>query len=172
MIGRLNSLSYTRDGDCLLTISTREDCGAMMDELSDTDVEITIRKRRKKRSLDSNALYWSTVTELAKALGVSNAYVHNDMIRRYGQPELYGDKVAYIMLPDTDETEEKAMEAETYHIKPTSRTRDGTDGVTYRAYMLMRGSSTYNTAEFNRLVDGLMESCKEAGVRILTRREE
>jgi hypothetical protein len=76
------------------------------------------------------------------------------------------------MLPDTDETERKALEAETYHIKPTSQTRDGKDGVTYRAYMLMRGSSTYNTEEFSRLLDGLLDACRSAGVHVLTGRAD
>lgn len=172
MKARLHDLSFSRDGASVLSITTREDCRGLWDDLHETEVEVTIKKSRKKRSLDANGLYWASLTELARRLEVSNAYMHNSMIRQYGQPEMYGEKVAYIMLPDTDETEQKALEAETYHIKPTSQTREGNDGVTYRAYMLMRGSSTYNTEEFSRLLDGLLEACRSAGVHVMTGRPE
>lgn len=172
MKARLHDLSFSRDGASVLSITTREDCRGLWDDLNGTEVEVTIKKARKKRSLDANGLYWASLTELARRLEVSNAYMHNSMIRQYGQPEMYGEKVAYIMLPDTDETERKALEAETYHIKPTSQTREGKDGVTYRAYMLMRGSSTYNTEEFSRLLDGLLEACRSAGVHVMTGRED
>lgn len=172
MKARLHDLSFSRDGASVLSITTREDCRRLWDDLNGTEVEVTIKKARKKRSLDANGLYWASLTELARRLEVSNAYMHNSMIRQYGQPEMYGEKVAYIMLPDTDETERKALEAETYHIKPTSQTREGKDGVLYRAYMLMRGSSTYNTEEFSRLLDGLLEACRSAGVHVMTGRPE
>lgn len=32
------------------------------------------------------------------------------------------------------------------------------------SYMLMRGSSTYNTEEMSRLISGLITDCKEAGI--------
>lgn len=122
---------------------------------------------REKRSMDANAYYWVLISQLAGALKVSNAYMHNFMLRAYGQPDLYDDKKAYIVLPDTDDTELKAMESDTYHIKPTSEVKLGRDGKTYRTYYLLRGSSTYDTAEMSRLIDGLVEECKDAGIETL-----
>lgn len=168
MRARLKDLSFSREGEQILTLSTKEDFRERFDELKDADLTVEIKRYRKKRSLDANGLYWSAITKLAQKLNVSNAYLHNAMLRQYGQPEFFGEKVAYIMLPDTDETEDKVMSAETYHVKPTSQTKDGKDGVTYRAYMLMRGSSTYNSEEFSRLLSGLLESCETAGIHIDT----
>lgn len=172
MKARLHDLAFSRDGSSVLTITTREDCRDLWDDLNGTEVEVTIKKHRPKRGMTQNGLYWATLATLAHKLDVSNAYMHNVMIRRYGQPERFEDQVVYIMLPDTEEAENKALEAETYHLKPTSNTKDGKDGLRYRAYMLMRGSSTYNTEEFSRLLDGLISECKEAGVHVLTGREE
>lgn len=172
MKARLQNLSFSLDGESVLSIATREDCRGVWDDLHETDVEVTIKKHRKKRGLTANAFYWVTVSQLAQALGVTDAYIHNTMLRQYGQPEIYGGKVVYVMLPDTDETAEKTLEAMENHLRPTSQIRNGSDGVVYRAYMLLRGSSTYNTEEFSRLVDGLLEACKEAGVRVMTGREE
>lgn len=171
MRGRLTDLTLTRDGKQRVTIELDGDFRGCFDQLYGTDVDVAVKRHREKRSLDANALYWSALTQLAGKLGVSNAWLHNSMIRQFGQPDYYGDKVAYVFLPDQDETEEKALEAETYHIKPTSHIKQGNDGTVYRAYMLMRGSSTYNTSEFSRLLNGLLEACEDAGIHIDTMSE-
>lgn len=172
MKARLRDLSFTMNGESVLTIVTKEDVRSLWDDLHADDVEVIIKKHKTKRGLSSNGLYWSTLAQLARKLNVSNAYMHNVMLRRYGQPERFEDQVVYIMLPDTLEAENKALEAETYHLRPTSQTKAGKDGLTYRAYMLMRGSSTYNTEEFSRLLDGLLSDCKEMGIHVMTGREE
>lgn len=131
---------------------------------ADRQYDFDIRLHRERRSLDANALYWVLVTALAKALEISNARCHNMMLRRYGCPETFGDKLAYIVLPDTDEAEEKALEADSFHVKPTAQVREGRDGLLYRTYILLRGSSSYDTAEMSRLINGLIEDCREMGV--------
>lgn len=171
MRARLKDLSFTRDGDSVLSITTKEDCRELWDNLYETDVEVSIKPYKTKRGLSANALYWSTLTELARKLGYSNAAMHNIMLRKYGWPEKYDEQIVYIMLPDTEEAEKKALEADTYHLRPTGLTKPGRGGP-YRAYMLMRGSSTYNTQEFSRLLDGLLEDAKEAGIHVRTDKYE
>ena len=172
MRARLLDLSPTFDGKQKLTILTEDDCRLMYNDLNRDEVEITIQKWKENRNRGQNGLYWKYLTQLARRLGVSNNKMHNLMIRQYGQPELFDSQVVYTMLPDTDEAEEKALEADTYHIKPTSKVKHGSDGVNYRAYMLMRGSSTYNTEEFSRLLDGLLEACEDMGIHVMTGRED
>ena len=50
MKARLHDLSLARDGGYLLTIATRENVGALYDELRETDVDVTVKKHREKRS--------------------------------------------------------------------------------------------------------------------------
>ena len=125
---------------------------------------VEIKEYRPKRSLDANALYWSLLNKLARVLDTSTPELHNIMLRRYGQLECYGDKLVYVVLPETEDAQKKADQAETYHLKPTSHTKLGTDGRTYRTYMLLRGSSTYDSKEMTRLIDGLISECNEAGI--------
>ena len=146
------------------------DPGRIVDQLKPGRYDITIKPHREKRSLDQNALYWATLTELAKHLKTSNAELHNIILSRYGQCERYDGQVVFVVLPDTPEAEKKAQEAETYHVKPTSQTKQGKDGQTYRTYILMRGSSTYNSEEMTRLIDGLMSECAECGLILEERR--
>ena len=129
---------------------------------------VEIKEFRKKRSLDQNALYWACLTEFARALHMSNNEAHNRMLRSYGQLERYDDKPVYVVLPDTDEAEQKAIEAETYHVKPTSQVKQGNDGNSYRTYMLLRGSSTYTTQEMTRLLDGLIEEMDGIGLDVIS----
>ena len=132
---------------------------------------VEIKEYRKKRSLDANGLYWKILTEFSRVMGMSNARAHNLMLRRYGQLERYEDKMVYVVLPDTEDAERRADEAESYHLKPTSQVKTGKDGQSYRTYMLIRGSSTYNTQEFSRLLEGLLDECRCIGIEALTEQE-
>lgn len=58
------------------------------------DVEITVQKMTRKRSLDQNAYYWSTVIDIAFAIyqGEGNKHmdkeaVHEDLMRRFAPRE-------------------------------------------------------------------------------------
>lgn len=129
---------------------------------------VEIKEYRKKRSLDQNALYWSVLTQFARAMRMSNAEAHNRMLRDYGQVKRFGDKVAYVVLPDTDEVEQQTLEAETEHLKPTSQVKEGKDGQTYRTYMMLKGSSSYDTSEMTQLIDGLIDECEQVGLEVLS----
>ena len=76
-------------------------------------------------------------------------------------------KPVFLVIPDTEEAEKKAEESETYHIKPTSNVREGNDGKMYRTYILLKGSSQYDTAEMSRLISGLVDECQQCGIETL-----
>ena len=128
---------------------------------------VEIKRHHKKRTLDQNALYWATLTELAKKLNVSNNYAHNMMLRRYGSVEDFDDFPGMMILPDTDETQKKVEESEDYHLKPTSEVRTGKDGKAYRTYLLLKGSHSMDTSEMTRLIDGLRDECRQVGVEMI-----
>lgn len=132
---------------------------------------VEIREQRKKRSLNANALYWKVLTLYAEAVRISVPYAHNVMLARYGQREAYNDEPVFVMLPDTEEAQKRAEEAETYHLAPTSLVKPGKDGGSYRAWMLLRGSSTYDVHEMRRLIDGLLDECRQINLDVLTERE-
>lgn len=127
-------------------------------------LSLEIKRYRRKRSLDANAYYWVLIGKLAKVLQISNPELHNMMLSRYGQPEIFEGKSVYMTIPDTDDARHKVDNAMDYHLSPTSQVREGNDGVMYRTYKLLRGSHTYNTEEMARLIDGMITMCKEAGI--------
>lgn len=125
---------------------------------------LEIKKYKAKRSLNANAYYWVLLAKFARVLGMTNAEAHNMMLCWYGQLELFDEKAVCMTIPDTEESEKKVKNSSEYHLRPTSQVREGNDGVMYRTYKLLRGSSTYNTEEMARLISGLIEQCKEAGI--------
>ena len=127
-----------------------------------------IKKRRKKRSLDANGYYWKLVSEMADALRISKAEVHNILLRRYGQPEGIDGRLVEVLIPDTEKAAKKALMAEEYHLRPTSFVQAGSKGQNFRAYILLRGSRTYNTEEMSILIDGAIREAEQLGIQTLT----
>ena len=167
MTGFLRGLSLnwqTRRPEITLEV---EGDAAEIERLKDRRLTVELKQYREKRSLDANAYYWVLVGKLADIAGQSNAWVHNHMLRKYGQIMVIDDQGVYTVLPDSDEAQKAIDEAETYHLKPTSQVKPGKGGKMYRTYMMLRGSSDYDTKEMSRLIDGLVSECKEAGIETL-----
>lgn len=167
MTGFLRGLSLnwqTRRPEITLEVSGEAED---IEKLKGKKLTVELKQYREKRSLDSNAYYWVLVGKLAGVLGQSNAWVHNYMLRRHGKIMVIDDHGVYTVLPDTEEAEKEIAEAETYHLKPTSETRMGKDGKMYRTYMMLRGSSDYDTQEMSELINGIVTACKEVGIETL-----
>ena len=161
--GRIRSLSREMSGKYLLQLEADARVCVGYEELQDADVDIILKKHRERRSLDQNALYWAYCSELAHAVGQSLAWMHNKLLASYGYPYFVGGKVAMVVLPDGDES---IMQSEEFHVRPTSEVREGKDGTMFRTYIVMRGSSTYNTQEMSRLIDGAEQEARNMGVHL------
>lgn len=152
-------------GRMAVLFEPNEDFRQAYEELKGCDkLSFEIKPYRAKRSLDANAYYWVLITKLAKKISISNLELHNMMLRMYGQVEIIEGKAVYLTIPDTEEAERKVNNATDYHLQATSQVREGNDGIMYRTYKLLRGSRTYNTEEMARLIDGLVQCCKDAGI--------
>lgn len=134
----------------------------LLDKPADQTFEVV--RKRKKRSLDANGLYWALVTEMANAMRLPKAEVHNRMLRRYGQPYGIGGRLVTTAIPDTEEAERQAVLSETLHMRPTSQVRLGTKGQMFRTYVMLRGSSDYDSREMAILIDGTIEEAKQLGI--------
>lgn len=155
--------NYT--GKTVISVELEEDFREAWESLKNCEkVGIDIKQYRPKRSLDANAYYWTLVGKLSKVIDRSSASVHNYMLSHYGVPETIDDRLVYLSLPDTESAQKKAEEAETFHIRPTSQVISGKDGKMYRTYMLIRGSSSYNSEEMARLIEGMIQECREVGI--------
>ncbi|WP_049730462.1 hypothetical protein [Dorea sp. D27] len=149
-----------------------EDAREAFQKLKDYEkLDISIKRHKRKRSLDANAYYWTLLTMYANEKGISKNRAHNEALRRYGQFAILGGQLIRSLVLDTDETWNNALEEESYHIKPTTQVTQLKDGKDYRTYYLLRGSSDYNTQEMACLINGVINDCLDADIsesRIMT----
>ena len=161
MIGRIEKAEGLLDGTFRIALLTKEkpDLTALMDK----DVEFTVKERKRHRSLDANGYYWVLLSKLAEHMKVSKPFCHNFLLGRYGQTELFGGEPVFVMIPETEDAAKKVQEDTYVHLRATAHTKEGRGGL-YRGYQMLRGSSTYNTDEMSKLIDGLIDECRECGI--------
>lgn len=126
-------------------------------------LDISIKKHRKRRSLNANAYFHVLVSKLADCLGISKVRCKNMMVGRYGQPFILDNGAEAVIK--TNIPASHMLENETVHCMPCgSKTEDGKEYVYYKVF---RGSSTYDTKEMSILVDGVVSECQEQGIETL-----
>ncbi len=133
--------------------------------------DVDIKEHKARRSLNANSYYWQLVGKLAQTERLSTSYIHNLLLRQYGQPEYVSDRLVYVVIPDDDMSTRKAEESDTYHLKPTSQVKIGKDNIAYRTYIMLRGSHSYDTKEMSCLINGAVEMAKESGIETLPPQE-
>lgn len=120
--------------------------------LRETPLDIEIKKHRKKRSLDANALMWQCLGDIAHALNQDKWNIYLMMLKRYG-------KYTYICVKP------EVVEAVKNQWRECEVVGDininGQKAVQLLCYF---GSSTYNTKEFSTLLDGIISEMEEMGL--------
>ena len=127
--------------------------------------DIEPHKERKGRSLNANSYFHVLVQKLAQAQQppVSLAKCKNMMIAAYGQPEYIDGQQAIIK---SNVPQEKMQEIEYLHTALVKISEEnGTECYFYRIY---RGTHTYNTIEMQKLIEGVVQECKDAGIETAT----
>lgn len=152
------SFSYTT-GKPLITIEMNEKQSAlqMVDELKSAEkLSIKIGKHRKKRSLDANAYCFVLIGKLAEKLGLTKEEVYRAAIKEIGgnYEIVCVQNKAVESLCDGWERNGLGWQTDTMPSKIEGCTN----------VLLYYGSSTYDTAQMSRLIDNIVEECKEQGI--------
>lgn len=143
----------------VITLTTEDKAGArgLWDDFRDVDVDVTVKRYRRKRSLDANGLLWHYIGQIAFVLG-------------YTKEEIYIEQVKSTGLYDTVTVKNEAVD-----IFTRSWQKNGVGWVCERVgvnrevagmtdIICYYGSSVYDTAQFSRLVDAVITECKELGI--------
>lgn len=146
-----------------ILLETDEDVMQDLTQIMLSDVSIELKKWSDKRTLTANSYYWELLGQLARKLKLSNAELHNRMLRDYGQYMLIANRPIRVEIPDTDEAEKQVMLDSVTHLYPTSQTVEHPDG-TYRVYLMLKGSSKMDKEEFGYLLENLIDECKDQGI--------
>ena len=126
------------------------------------DKKYTISEYKSARTSKENRYFHRLVGLLADGEQMPFAEKKNELIRSYGNHELVRDeegKPVYKILPDDDEWKKD----EIYHYFPTEYT-DDFRGIQMRAFVLLKGTSTYNTSEMAHLIQCTRNECIGCGI--------
>lgn len=156
MIGKLKDLTFTRNGNQILSVELRADYTEQFDELKDGDVNVEIKKYRPKRSLDANAYCWVLLNKLSAVVKRKPEDIYRDEIREIGGVS------RIVCVP-----EEQAQDVSRGWCR---------NGIGWQAeqmpsklpgcvnLILYLGSSEYDTAQMSDLIDLIIQDCQAVGI--------
>lgn len=139
---------------CLLTFEFNydfEDACEVANDLYGKEVSIKIKKHSNKRSLDSNALFWVTVNEIANCVHSSKEEVYEELLKKYAPMEFFAIR-ADVKIEDFFNHYEFYKE------------KTNPDGTKVNYYKIYKGSSKMDQAEMNELINRTLEEAHELGI--------
>ena len=162
IVGRLIEIGFSLGGNPRLTIETKDKNTLLtgFDELHEHEVVVEVKRYSPRRSLDANGFYWLLCGKLAEKTGVGTAEIYRNHVRNIG-----GNYEVYCGKTEAVEKLIKAWEknglgwiAET----TPSKLEGCTNAILYY------GSSTYDSRQMSRLIDQMVQDCKEQGIQTET----
>lgn len=127
-----------------------------LEKLQGKELNVNVKKPSKKRSLDSNSYFWVLCEKIAEEVGTDKDSVYLEMLERYGK------FTHAIVRPE-------AVDAFRKNWKASRIIGDvmvnGDIGVQLQLYY---GSSTYDQKEMCRLINGIVNECKDLGIETMT----
>ena len=115
---------------------------------------VNLKRFFNKRSLDSNAYAWKLINEIANELRDDKDEVYLDMLKKYGQSELFSalkeiDPAGYFK----------------YYEEFGSGVVNGKD---FTHWKVFKGSSEFDSREMSILISGIVNEAKELDIETLT----
>jgi len=161
MKGRLVDLSFGLNHKQRVTIELDGDFRRNFDELKDFDVNVEIKKYRKKRSLDANAYFHVLVNKIAEAQGLGEEEVKKNLVVEYGT--LARDKdgeVIVFKLPDSVNVDVIYPYTKVFDVRQEN-------GKTFACYLVYERTRDLDTKQMARLIDGTIYEAQNLGIETL-----
>lgn len=119
-------------------------------------LQLEIKPVKRQRSLNANAALWQLLGEMAAKLKTSKDELYTEMLARYG---VFTHVVVKPNVVDR-------VKAEWRTVRELGEvTVNGQTGIQLQCYF---GSSTYDTQEFTRLLDGVISEARELGITLIS----
>jgi hypothetical protein len=150
------SMDSAGDWLCIQT----KDARRTLDSLKPGKVyDVEIKEHREKRSLDSNAYAWLLIDRLAEKLRVPKTEIYRRYIREIG-----GNNETVCVTAEAADKLRSGWEHNGlgWQTDTMSSKLPGCVRV-----VLYYGSSTYDTAQMSRLIDLIVQDCREQGIETL-----
>lgn len=122
--------------------------------------DLDIKEHREKRSLDANAYAWVLIHKLAATMGITPVEVYRDAIRDVG------DNYTPMCVREQDvERFKRSWESNGLGWPVEDLGVSQVPGC--RNLAAYHGSSTYDTKQMSRLIDSLVQDCKQLDIETL-----
>ena len=162
MTGRIIDGSRGLMGKPRLTIEINENEAfeTAFDELHKKDkITIELKPYREKRSKDANAYCFALIDKIAEKLNIDKKDVYREAIRNIGGVSeiVCVRNIAVESLISAWSARGLGWQAEAFPSKLAGCTN----------VILYYGSSTYNTMQMSRLIDAIVNECKDLGIETM-----
>ena len=163
-VGKIKDI--TKDyltGDINITFSTTQNILPEYEKLKDKDkLRIKTVQYRKKRSINANNYAWALMSKIAAVLKTDKDSIYEIMLQKYGTPYL-----------DENGTSEKIsvlsnIDVSKYGIHTKFIGKGYAGDKEFSHYIVIKGSSEYNTKEMSDFIDGVVSDAQDLGIETLT----
>lgn len=146
-----------------MTVELDSDFRHTFDELHQTDVDITVKKHRNKRSLDANAYAWVLIDKIAAKRDMSKAEVYRNAIRDIGglSEVVCIQNRAVKTMKDVWTRDGIGWQVDEMPSKIAGCTN----------LVLYKGSSVYDTKQMSALIDSLVQDAQSIGIETRSQEE-
>lgn len=136
-------------------VNEKSDFKLMVDELREREkLTIEVKPYREKRSLNANNYAWKLITEIANVLRAAKDEVYLEMLKRYGQSEIFS-VASHIPFGEYVKYYEEVGESKL-------------NGKIFKHYKVFKGSSEFDTREMAIFIDGIVSEAKELDIQTET----
>lgn len=157
--GKLHSVNRDwQTGKIIISFELNEEPKEAINNLTLCEkLTIIAKKFRQKRSLDANAYCWVLMTKIAEVIDSSKDEVYEDMLQKYGF--LYQDDEGYIPVTVKAGVDMSKIQGHWKFYKSNGK---------FDSYLMIKGTSEYDSAEMAKFIDRIIEEAKELGIETLT----
>lgn len=166
MVGKLKDLYRNRDGEWVVSFTTRADPRPLFDELTGKDVSVEIKKASRRRSKTANDFLWAMCTDIGNALRPP-----------LPKEEVYRKAIREVGRFSTLHIREEAIESfksiwATHGIGWFADVLDYSQFPGHKAVLAYYGTSTYTVEEMSCVLEYLKQDMDSMGLMIPVSKEE
>ena len=110
-----------------------------------------IKEWRKPRSNDQNKMLWGIINKMAVELKTTDEELYLQMLKDYGVCD-------YMAIPENSKNLNAILETLKYYEVIDSKLEN------VKKIKVFIGSSHYDTKQMTRLIDGIIDECKQMGI--------
>ena len=156
MKGKIKDFLKTAGNEYIITLVTRSECADEIEPLREEEVEFSIKKYRKRRSLNANAYAWVLIDKIAQKMKQRPEEVYREAIRHIAGVSEYLCIREKAVGSFCERWSKKGLG---WFTEPDTSKIEGC--VTVKVWY---GSSTYDTEQMSALIDNLVQDAKALGI--------